>query len=98
MHQKNKRVHSRRRRWLTVLVVFLVSLALTEYLISWTISRKLRAILTDRVNGEVHINRLLFVPPYGVHVWNATLTQGNHAVLNIGRLDLRLARIPLHRG
>jgi hypothetical protein len=97
---------SRRGKWLLgILAGVLLLVLLTPRLAAPYEQRKLQAMIASKVDAELRMGSLSYLPPFGVSIRDARLiahdrTKGGQEleVLKIARLELRLARIPFGTG
>ena len=65
---------------------------------------KLQAMIASKLNAELRMEDLAYLPPFGVRVRNAKLVAKNEAdagefdLLKVARIDLRLAELPFGEG
>jgi hypothetical protein len=69
------------------------------------VQRKLQAMIASKVDAELRIGSLAYLPPFGVSVRDARLvahdrTRGGQEldVLKVAKLELRLAKLPFGKG
>src|ERR1051325_9737013 len=84
----------RRRRWLVVLTIFVGVLIVAEGLISRAIANKLCATVAKKIDAELNLGALIYVPPYQAIVFGLELVHDDRSILKIDRVNLRLAELP----
>jgi hypothetical protein len=97
---------SRRGRWLLgVLAALLLFWLLAPRLVAPYVQRKLQAMIASKVDAELRMGSLTYLPPFGVRVRDARLiahdrTHGGQEleVFKVAKLDLRLAKLPFRKG
>src|SRR4051812_49146240 len=96
-----------RRRLGRIAFIILLALALLwvfgPRLAAPYVQAKLQEMIASKLSAELEMERLAYLPPFGVRVYNARLIALNDAggefdVLKIARLDLRLAKLPFGEG
>ncbi|HEX8524074.1 MAG TPA: AsmA-like C-terminal region-containing protein [Tepidisphaeraceae bacterium] len=87
----------RLRRWIIIASVALLVVCGLEYGISKFLDYKLRDTIADRLDAELKIDGLWYVPPLSVHVASAALYRDEERLIAIGPSEIKLARIPLPR-
>ena len=65
-----------------------------EFAISLGLSWKLSGMVADRLDAELRIKSLWYIPPVGMWVSGASLYRDEERLVEIGPTKLRLARIP----
>ncbi len=85
----------RLRRWIIIASIVLVALCGAELGISKFLGYKLRETISERLDAELKIEGLWYVPPLSVHVSSAALYREEERLLKIGPSEIKLARIPL---
>lgn len=96
----------RKRRWCVLFAlaaVLAVAWVAAPRLLVPTIQRKLQAMIATQLKADVKIGSLRYAPPYGVRVRDLSVVaddprHGKVEVLKVALLDLRLAKLPLHKG
>src|SRR5438874_2043609 len=97
---------SRRGRWLLGVLASLLALwLLIPGLAAPYVRGKLQAMISSKVDAELRVGSLAYLPPFGVRVRDARLIAHDRQnsgreleVLKIARLDLRLAKLPFRKG
>ena len=82
------------RRIVIVALITALGLALAEVAISRSLAWKLKETVADKLDAQLQIKSLWFVPPVGVYVSGATLSRDDQPIVQIGETELRLAQIP----
>jgi hypothetical protein len=85
----------RLRRWIIIAVILLLALCGAELGISKFLDYKLRDTISDRLDAQLTIEGLWYVPPLSVHISGATLHREEERLLSIGPSEIKLAQIPL---
>jgi hypothetical protein len=88
----------RRRRWLIIAALILVPLAIAYLGVCRFLAHKLEATVAAKLDAELTVDRLLYLPPYGLRISGANLTRKNNVLLELGHVDLRLAQSPFRKG
>lgn len=98
----------RPRRLLLKSGIVLVVAMITFYVaapstLGWYIGHKLKSELATRMNARLDFSRVIYKFPYGVRVENAHLlmpggSSGADSSVDVGRLELTLAKLPLGAG
>jgi hypothetical protein len=89
---------TRLRRWLVGILLTIIVASLSELGVSNLLARQLRTLVADRLDAELTVGRLWYIPPFGVYVSDASLWRDQERIASIGATRLRLARVPLpHR-
>jgi hypothetical protein len=88
----------RGRRWLFVLAILLVPLFIAYGFVCKYLERRLEHAVAQRLDAELRIDGLLYFPPYGVRLRSAHLVRKNNVILNLGRVNLKLAQSPFGGG
>lgn len=97
-----------RRRWQRwvlglVLVLGLAYLVVPRFAEPY-VRRKLQAMVASKLDAELRVGGLTYLPPFGVRVRDARIvtreasTGGAVELLKLARLDLRLAKLPFGEG
>ena len=73
------------------------------WLLGWIIGHKLKTELASRMNAKLEFSRVRYQYPYGVRIENSHLLMpgtpsGPASWVDIGRLELTLAKLPLGKG
>jgi hypothetical protein len=107
---KSRSAFSRWRRrisWIKLLVVAMVLLVIlvvsSPRLIGWIIGHELHSQLASRMNARLEFSRVVYQFPYGVRIEKAHLLMpadhgGLDSWIDVGRLELTLAKLPLGSG
>jgi hypothetical protein len=91
---KPRRSWWRRKRWgLYILILALAAGA--EYAGSRAIRAKLIGLVARKLDAQLEIGTLIYVPPYGANVWNVKLTRGGKEIVTLPGATIRLAKLPL---
>ncbi len=77
-----------------VVLITIIGLAIGEVAVSRGMAWKLQETVADKLDAQLQIKSLWFVPPAGIFVSGATLLRDDEPLLKIGPTELRLARIP----
>jgi hypothetical protein len=88
----------RRRRRLIVAALILVPLVIVYGGVCRFLTHKLQATVAAKLDAELKIDSLLYFPPYGIRLSGAHLIRKNNVILNLGRLNLKLAESPFRKG
>src|SRR5688500_13175191 len=107
MESKRPKEPKPRRRWrrtllrvlLTLVVLTALAWLIVPKLAAPMIERKLQAMISSRLDANLEMGPLVYLPPFGVRVSDARLVtataeDGRVELLKIDRLDLRLAKLP----
>src|SRR6185312_14899444 len=86
--------HRWRRRIIVATVVLLIVLIGAEWLISSVIASKLRSTLADKLDAQLRLGPLLYLPPFGVIVFDPQLSRDGQILFAASRIKLSLAGIP----
>src|SRR3954468_13226959 len=88
-----------RRHWRMVVTCALVLLiAGGEYAASRAVAVKLRNLVDRKLDARLETGSLLYVPPYGITAWGVRLIRNDKDLINVGKVNLRLAQLPLGGG
>ncbi|HEV2295563.1 MAG TPA: hypothetical protein VGR35_17070 [Tepidisphaeraceae bacterium] len=87
-----------RRRWPLILAIILVPLLITYAFICNYLERKIENAIAQKLDAELRIRGLLYFPPYGIWLSGAHLVRGHNVILDLGRVDLKLAESPFGEG
>jgi len=88
----------RGRRWLVALASFVVLLLIGYGFVCRYIENKLERTIAQKLDAELRIGRLYYLPPYGLRISGARLVRKSNVILNFGRTHLRLAESPFGEG
>jgi hypothetical protein len=94
----------RRRRWLKLAIAAVLALValwlILPYAMAPLISEKLRDLVSQHLNAELHIGSLRYEFPYGVRVRNLSIvaTKGNVELFAVDDAELSLTQLPLRPG
>jgi len=58
------------------------------------IEHRLERAVADKLDAELQLGRLLYIPPLGVHIGSAHLVRKNNVLADFGRVDLKLGAWP----
>src|SRR3954454_24917073 len=94
-----------RRVLLGVVTALLLAWLMIPKLAAPYVRAKLQAMIASKVDAELRMGSLSYLPPFGVRVHDAKLIahdRGNAGrefeVLKVARIDLRLAKLPFRKG
>ena len=85
----------RRWRWIILALLVLLLLGAGEYYISRAIATKLRDTANGKLDAELRLGTVIYVPPMGAWVWNAQLVRVGQPIVQIPRAMIHLAKLPL---
>ena len=91
-------LRKRRRRWWVGVAIVLVPLFIAYGFVCRYLENKLEATVSQKLDAELKIDGLLYFPPYGIRLRGAHLVRKNNAILNLGRVNLKLAESPFGGG
>jgi hypothetical protein len=98
MKHRNPQYHRKPRRRLKILAVLLtvaLVLLIGEVLASRFIADKLRATVEGKLDAQLELGPLVYVPPYGAIAWGARITRHGDELFAVSRVNLALAEFPL---
>jgi hypothetical protein len=81
-----------------VLCAAVVILAGVEVAVSSLIADKLQKTIAAKLDAQLRIGTLWYVPPLGARVTGAALVRDGADVVQLGKATLQLARLPIGRG
>ena len=84
----------RRLKILAVLLALALVLLIGELLASRMIADKLRATVSSKLDAQLELGPLVYVPPYGAWTWNARITRDGEELFTVSRVKLSLAEFP----
>ncbi len=65
-----------------------------EWTVSSILAKKLRSTLSDELNAELRLGPLLYLPPYGMMVFNPQVSRDGQILFQASRIKLDLAGLP----
>src|SRR4051794_27637108 len=87
-----------RPRWkrrLTIIAILLVMVLIAaEVLTSYYLSWKLRQTVSTKLDARLQLGLVIYVPPYGVIVFNPELNRDSHKIFEASRIKLSLGKFP----
>src|SRR5688572_29008724 len=84
----------RRLKIIAVLCTLALVLLIVEFLASRAIADKLRATVAAKLDAELELGPLIYVPPYGVYVWDARITRDGEDLFSVAHARLSLTQFP----
>ena len=85
----------RRKLWFAAFVLLLlIALAAGELIISSLIRRKLITTMQAKLDAELQVDRLFYLPPYGAIAFAPRVIRGGETVFQADRLRVQLAEFP----
>src|SRR5688500_18276847 len=95
MSERRRRKRRRRLLWLGAISIVLLALGPAEYFASRAISAKLTAAANQKLDAELRLGRVLYLPPYGACIWDAELVRVGQPIVKISRAIVELSEFPL---
>jgi hypothetical protein len=94
-----ERPPGRRRRWFLIIVVLLLAaLGAGEWLASRALRAKIMALAEKKLDAELQLGPVFYIPPYGAWVYDAHLIRNKREIFQVDSIDLSLAEFPLGHG
>ncbi|MDQ3439823.1 MAG: hypothetical protein M3478_05680 [Planctomycetota bacterium] len=87
-----------RRRWWVGVAIVLVPMFIAYGFVCRYLENKLEATVAQKLDAELKVDGLLYLPPYGIRLRGAHLVRQNNVILNLGRVSLKLAESPFGGG
>lgn len=84
-----------RRRTILTIIVILIALAGIEYLASRAIASKLRGLVANKLDAELKLGTIFYIPPYGAWIRDAQLVRKEQPLVRIPQATVKLAEFPL---
>src|SRR4051794_19596497 len=83
-----------KRRLKVLVVLVLLAVIGAEIGLSLLISSRLRGMVSAKLDAELALGPLIYLPPYGAVVFNPQLSRGSETIFRAGRIKLNLAKFP----
>lgn len=83
-----------KRRLKVLVVLVLLGVIAAEVGLSLLISSRLRGTVSAKLDAELKLGPLIYLPPYGAIVFNPQLTRGSETIFRAARIKLALAKFP----
>ncbi|MEA2734122.1 MAG: hypothetical protein QOE14_573, partial [Humisphaera sp.] len=96
MKYREEKHHPSRRRLkiLAALLTLVLVLLVGEFLASRAIADKLRTTVDSKLDAQLELGPLIYIPPYGAWAWNARITRDGEELFSVARVKLSLAQFP----
>lgn len=85
----------RRFGWRTVVLLVALLLVAAEVLASLAVAAKLKMTVASKLDAELKLGLLVYLPPYGAWAWQPRLERGPDTLFRATRARVRLAGLPL---
>ena len=85
----------RRLRILAVLLTLVLALLIAEVVASRMIAQKLRRTVEAKLDAQLELGPLVYIPPYGAWAWNSRVTRDGNELFSFSSVRLALAEFPL---